>query len=136
MSKHLFYTTYKRNPVYVLLGWDKSMQGYFMVIDYLNSYKPSPLFSHASLKEPYPNSIDHFLHVLKRELRLFVPNQMIIEVIQDAKSETDIDTKEVIHALIDGCHQREEGIIEMLNGAVVRIKAPKIQNRMMDIHAN
>jgi len=136
MSKHLFYTVYKRTPAYVLLGWDKLMQGYFMVIDYLNTHKSSPLFSHTFLKEPYPNSIDYFLHVLEKEMALSVPDEMIIEIIQDAKAKTDVGEKDVIHALIDGCHQREEGVIDTINGAVVRIKAPKIQNGMIGRHNN
>jgi len=131
MSKHIFYTLYKYKPAYVLLGWNKSMCGYLMVIDYLNSPKPSPLFSHMFLKEPYPNSIDPLLHALEKEFKLSVPDEMVLEILQDAKVKESVDKKEVIHALINNCHQREEGVIDTINGRVVRIKAPKIQQRLM-----
>jgi len=136
VSKHLFYTIYRKHPAYVLLGWDKSLQGYFMVVDYLNHPRSSPLFNHADLTEPYPNSIDYFLRVLEKELAFPVPDEMIIEIIQDAKAKEDTNTKEVIHAVIDGCHQREEGIIDTISGAVVRVKSPKILSKLMDAHNN
>ena len=129
MSKHIFYTLYKYKPAYVLLGWNKSMCGYFMVIDYLNSPEPAALFNHRQLKEPYSQSIESLLHVLEKEFKLSVPDEMIVEILQDTTA--NIDKKSVIHALIDGKYQREEGIINTLNGRVIRVKAPKIQHKLM-----
>ena len=92
------------------------MQGYFMVIDYVNSLKPAPLFSHVFLKPPYPRTVDTLLHVLEKEFKLSVPDPMLAEVLQDAKA--NIGQKEVRHVLVDGKHQRDEGVIDTFNGVV------------------
>ena len=33
MSQHLYLSAYKGQPVSILMGWDRPMQGFFMVIE-------------------------------------------------------------------------------------------------------
>lgn len=86
MSQHCYHSTYQGQPITILMGWDRPLQGFFMVIheeekeDYVYTNLEDPtLFSFGG----FPHSLDHFQQKLI-ELRLSVPAQMIQEIKKDA----------------------------------------------------
>ncbi|MCW5589670.1 MAG: hypothetical protein KIT27_08425 [Legionellales bacterium] len=105
MSQHLFKVFHNETPTYVLMGWDRPLQGFFMVI-----YKPlesdAPYYSNLDQEESHPNHIQPFLTVLKQH-HIFVPQQMIDEIIEDANN--NIGNKEVFHHIVAGVHRRSIG---------------------------
>lgn len=86
MSQHCYQSTYQGQPITILMGWDRPLQGFFMVIheeekeDYVYTNLEDPtLFSCSG----FPHSLDHFQQKLI-ELRLSVPALMIQEIKKDA----------------------------------------------------
>lgn len=130
MSRHLFHLRYKNKPAYVLIGWNRAMQGYSMVLDYTNNLQNTPLFSNTQLKNAYPHSIEIFLDILEREFKLFLPDAMLVEILRDARQ--NIGTKDVVHFIINGCHKRGEDIIDTFNEKIFSL-AGKHQNTSFDI---
>lgn len=92
MSQHLFPTTHAGRQVQVTMGWDRPLQGFFMLIEfqeakdgdylYLNLDDES-LEKHGGL----PPTLEPFLSKLD-ELHIQVPEQMIAQVRADARTNT------------------------------------------------
>ncbi|GAB4223542.1 MAG: hypothetical protein Tsb005_18990 [Gammaproteobacteria bacterium] len=82
MSQHHFYTQHAGERTHILLGWDKPLQGFFLVI-----HKPSdgdePYWSNLATVGLLPH-IDYFLQVLKTQ-GIDIPQPMIDAVLQDAR---------------------------------------------------
>ena len=76
MSQHLF----KVSSQQVLCGWDRPLQGYFLVIEHDDH--DSPVYSNLYEANPHPDSFDEFLVVLAR-FGLNVPDGLIEALMQD-----------------------------------------------------
>jgi hypothetical protein len=88
MSQHLYATTHESQPVTILMGWDRPLQGYFMLIERTDTKDADYLYS--NLGDPdllhcmgLPNTVHHFLDVLEN-LGLSVPATMLVEIGLDA----------------------------------------------------
>ncbi len=90
MSRHYFDTFHKGFPITVLLGWDRPMDYFFLVIE-----KPAELtdttmkvesddFLYSNLHEhdPFNHDLDYYRQVL-RYFQIVVPDSMFIEVQRD-----------------------------------------------------
>jgi hypothetical protein len=88
MSQHIFSTEYKGRSVSILMGWDRPLQGYFMVIEetdregYLYTNLDDPA---VSSNYGLPKSLDHFMRKLE-EFALSIPERMAQEIKADALS--------------------------------------------------
>jgi hypothetical protein len=88
MSQHNYATTYAGQPVNIMMGWDRPLQGYFLVIELSESRAEGCVYS--NLEDPalfpcmgMPDSLDHFLEKLD-ELNIAVPQAMIQQIEVDA----------------------------------------------------
>ena len=91
MSQHIFTTAHKGRPIEIMIGWDRPLQGYFMVIEYTdgaddddNPYLYSNL-NDADLPSSHPKELSEFLARLK-SLALAVPQKMLQEVLEDGRA--------------------------------------------------
>lgn len=106
MSQHRFVTNHGTRPVSILLGWDRPIGHYFMVIEYLDppssgdfssttngSKKPGAaeeieeddeylLYSNLNEPQPFNLSLSYF-HSKLAELGLWIPEQMFQQVAAD-----------------------------------------------------
>lgn len=86
MSQHVFASEYQGKPISILMGWDRPLQGFFMVIEvdgadeyiYTNLDDPTLAPFHG-----LPDSIDHFVEKLG-ELGLALPARMVQEIQNDS----------------------------------------------------
>lgn len=91
MSRHYFETTYKDHPVTVLLGWDRALGHYFLVIEKqvdfvdpdVTGFDDQYLYSNLYESNPFGLSLEHFKAVLHR-LKITVPANMFTEVQRDS----------------------------------------------------
>jgi len=86
MSQHLYLSAYKGQPVSILMGWDRPMQRFFMVIE----LEKAEGIVYSNLDDPdlgsdggLPDSLAHFAEKLD-ELGLSVPALMIQQIEIDA----------------------------------------------------
>lgn len=84
MSQHYFETTLHDQPAVVLMGWDRPLQGYFLVIMQEGANEEDMLYS--NLCDPallrfngLPPTLDYFKAKLS-EFGLKVPQRMIDEI--------------------------------------------------------
>lgn len=95
MSRHHFDTTHKGFPVTVILGWDRPMDYFFLMI-----HKPAELiddtmlvedddFLYSNLHEidPFGHDLDYYREVLRR-FQIVVPESMFIQVERDQELNT------------------------------------------------
>lgn len=87
MSQHYFETKHEEKPVTVVMGWDRRLQGFFMVIEKANTEEDEYIYSNLSDEALFsymglPPSLDYFLEVLQ-SFGLKVPQTMIDEVRAD-----------------------------------------------------
>lgn len=89
MSQHVLPTQCNGKAVEVLMGWDRPLQGFFLVIEVMDGESEEYLYS--NLEDPalmrwmgLPPTLDPFLAKLK-ELGITVPQQMVQEVEADAR---------------------------------------------------
>lgn len=106
MSQHIFYTIHNDELISILMGWDKPLQGYFMVIDKPDLGLDEPFWSNLINNNPnYPKTLDPFLKILSK-LKITVPKQMIDEILADG--DQNLGNKEVLHSFYDGMYKRTE----------------------------
>lgn len=121
MSQHYFFTELNDEPIKVQMGYDRPLDGYFMVIEKLNEpdeveeteddeddddYRDETLlYSNLYQPHPYPNSLDSYLAVLN-EMGIVVPQQMLNEITQDWVNR--VGNKVVYHSLKDGEYTRDQ----------------------------
>lgn len=92
MSRHYFNTSHRGFPVTIILGWDRPMNYFFLVIE-----KPDELIDDTALVEdddflysnlheidPFGHDLDYYRDVL-RHFQIDVPESMFIEVQHDAE---------------------------------------------------
>lgn len=81
MSQHYYVTTHKSRPVKITLGWDRPLQGYFMVIANLDAGPEEDDFLYSNLDDlelpkAQPDSIDPFIDRLE-QFGIELPYSMI-----------------------------------------------------------
>lgn len=86
MSQHVFESQHQGKPISILMGWDRPLQGFFMVIEVDGSED----YLYTNLDDPklapfhgLPASLDHFIKKLS-ELGLVIPARMVQEIQDDA----------------------------------------------------
>lgn len=90
MSQHVLKTQHDGRPVKVLMGWDRPLQGFFMVIERMDPRAPdvnmpdddgeeSYLYCNLDHEDSHPITLTPFLKVLS-DLGIKVPDAMIKDV--------------------------------------------------------
>lgn len=86
MSQHVFESQHQGKQISILMGWDRPLQGFFMVIEVNDSED----YLYTNLDDPklapfhgLPASLDHFIEKLG-ELGLAIPARMMQEIQDDA----------------------------------------------------
>ncbi len=108
MSRHYFKTTYAEKPIEVLMGFDRPLDGFFMVIDYLEEpdrYDDNDGYIYSNMweKNPHPDSLTPYLDKLA-ELDISIPAEMIKEV--EIDGQVKMGNKDIRHAVTDGAYTR------------------------------
>ena len=84
MSQHTLITEHEGRKVKVLMGWDRPLQGYFLVVEYIDTNKNDEyLYSNLEQKVSHPKSMQPFLDALS-VLSILLPKAMIDDVKNDA----------------------------------------------------
>lgn len=108
MSRHFFNTLHAGKPVQVLMGYDRPMAGYFMVIEYVKTPEEDEddgyLYSNLYELESHPRSLSGYLTTLS-ELGIVVPSEMISKI--EADGNANMGNKDVHHSLVNGLYSRE-----------------------------
>ncbi|MFT0546134.1 hypothetical protein ACMHYO_07220 [Allopusillimonas ginsengisoli] len=99
MSRHYFDTIHEGFPIIVLLGWDRPMNYFFLVIKkptalIENTMKIEDLYSNLQESDPFNHDLDYYREVL-RHFQILVPKSMFIEVQRDV--ERNIGNRVVKH---------------------------------------
>ncbi len=102
MSQHKYKTCLEKQEVTVLMGWDRPLQYFYLVIDANDS---DPVWSNLDLRNPYQNDLTLYKKVLNQH-GITVPEQMFSEILQD--KELDVGNKTVTHSIINGEYRREQ----------------------------
>lgn len=113
MSQHIAIIEHNSRSTRVLMGWDRPLQGFFLVISYCDTQDDESEFLYCNLDDKelrkcwgLPKSFDHFETVLKN-LNITVPREMIDETRKDQCNNvgnrvvvynTDTGAKEVYNA--------------------------------------
>jgi len=89
MSRHYFDTFHKGFPVTVLVGWDRPMNYFFLVIKkptglVENTMTFDDLYSNLQEIDPFNHDLDYYREVL-RHFQILVPESMFIEVQRDCE---------------------------------------------------
>lgn len=110
MSRHYFKTEYSGKPVEVLMGFDRPLDGFFMVIDYLEEPEDDEdeeddgyIFSNLWQEDPHPQTLKPYVDKLA-ELKISVPTEMIEEIEEDGRLK--MGNKNVRHSVVDGTYER------------------------------
>jgi len=94
MSQHHLYLEHEGKNTHILMGWDRPMQGYFLVIE-KDAAEDEPYWSNLThADDPYPKSIKPYLEVL-RDFNIDIPDSMIEALEEDGK--TNAGNREVLH---------------------------------------
>ena len=105
MSRHFFKTEYQGKPITVLMGFDRPMGGYFMVIEEDDQKDDDYIFTNLYEQITHPKTIKPYRDKLK-QLGIFVPVEMLMAI------ETDdtalMGNKDVYHSISNGTHQSHE----------------------------
>lgn len=91
MSQHHFETVHKDHPITVILGWDRPMQHFFLVIrkpaeltgDPKYFFDDEVLYSNLYDTNPFGHDLDYYSEVL-RHFQIVVPANMFVQVQRDA----------------------------------------------------
>ena len=103
MSQHCFYTAHEKEEIQIVMGWDRPLQGYFMVIQ-KDFDGDIPFWSNLDHEPSHPNNLDAFLSVLDK-LNIKIPLQMIDEILEDGKN--NMGNKVILHSIEDGIYTRK-----------------------------
>ncbi|MBQ4840015.1 hypothetical protein [Pseudoalteromonas luteoviolacea] len=106
MSRHYFNTEYQGNAITVLIGYDRPLGGFFMVIE--NASQEEDLYIYSNLYEQvtHPKSLEPYKSKLD-QLGIFVPVEMLLEV--EADGAALMGNKDVHHSIENGTHRRIVG---------------------------
>lgn len=91
MSQHHYACTWKGQPITIMMGWDRPLQGYFMVIEHDDFNGDDEGFIYSNLNDPelkpsrgMSQSVGYLLERLIG-LGLKVPQRMLDAIEADAK---------------------------------------------------
>ncbi len=91
MTQHYLKTTYKEKPVIVQAGWDRRMQGFYLVVDYVEERDRTdpdqPIFSNLSSGDSHPKTFVPFDLQLEK-MGVVIPNAMRLAIIRDGETNT------------------------------------------------
>ena len=88
------------------MGWDRPLQGFFMVIHKENDPEDEPFWSNLNHDPSHPQTLQPFIDVLGA-LEIHLPTEMIAEIHHDAC--INQGNKQVIHVLTPkGYHRIED----------------------------
>ncbi|MGP3790509.1 hypothetical protein [Pseudomonas sp. B392_1p] len=112
MSRHYFDTLHKGFPVTVVLGWDRPMAYFFLVIekppelidDTMKVEDEDFLYSNLQESDPFSHDLGYYREVL-RHFQIVVPESMFIEVQRDL--ERNIGNRVVDHQADGSFSERE-----------------------------
>lgn len=93
MSQHVYLTQHSGRPVKVLMGWDRPLQGFFMVVERMDPRAPnmndpdddgeeSYLYCNLDHEDSHPITLTPFLTVLSN-FGIKVPDAMIKDLRRD-----------------------------------------------------
>lgn len=102
MSQHHYFVMHSGEMTHVLMGWDKPLQYFFMVIE-KESDLEEPFWSNLNCDSPFQKNLIYYRQVLD-ELQIVIPGEMLEEIERDAMS--NIGNKEVTHRFLNGVHYR------------------------------
>lgn len=97
MSQHEYISTYQGRPVRVLMGWDRPLQGFFMVIDETQNLSDEYVYSNLEEEVPHPKSLEPFIQKLQ-ELGIPVPEKMLQAVEEDGEKNEGNNYKQWVDA--------------------------------------
>ena len=83
MSQHYYKTICHGKPVRIQIGWDKPLQGFYLVVLDLNN--DVYLYSNLEETESHPPVLDSFLDKLK-VLGIELPDEIISAVLSDKQN--------------------------------------------------
>lgn len=101
MNQHYFETAAKDRELRILAGWDRPLQGFFLVI--MDS-DGEVLASNLELPESHPKDFGVFQQMLD-EYGIVLPAEMVDEIIDDGAS--NMGNRVVWHYVKDGVHSRD-----------------------------
>jgi len=106
MSQHIYKTAYHGQPIEILLGYDKPMDGYFMVIEFTDPAIDDDFYLYSNLfeDEPFVPTLDRYLAVLSN-LGITLPQPIIEEVLEDGRNKAG--SKCVLHSIGNKEYVRE-----------------------------
>ena len=86
MSQHIHETVYNSRPINILTGWDRPLQGHFLVVEFTD--QPDE-YLYDNLSDPdlawcmgLPPTMDHFIEKLA-SLNISLPSEMLANVLVD-----------------------------------------------------
>ncbi len=106
MSQHHFFTEHEGKKTHVLMGWDRPLQGYFLVI-HKESDRDGLYWSNLDSEESHPKTLQPFIDVLQK-FTIVLPEEMIRAIQRDA--EQNIGNRQVIHQLTLNRYRCLEGV--------------------------
>lgn len=109
MSQHVFLCPIDSDFYAVLMGWDRPLQQYFLVV-YRAPMDDEPIYSNL-FDDILNPTLKYYLTKLD-DFKIVLPYQMVEELIQDAVN--NAGNKEVLHQIIDGEYLRKNGFAEVL----------------------
>ncbi|USR37588.1 hypothetical protein L1F06_012865 [Ectopseudomonas hydrolytica] len=95
MSQHRFDTVHKGFPITVILGWDRPMKHFFLIIkkppelidDAARVEDDDYLYSNLHERNPFNHDLDYYREVL-RHFQILVPESLFTEVQRDLENNT------------------------------------------------
>jgi hypothetical protein len=101
VSQHYYETAAKDRELRILAGWDRPLQGFFLVI--MDS-DGEVLASNLELPVSHPKNFSEFKPFLDK-YGIVLPDEMVDEIIDDGAS--NMGNRVVWHYVIDGVHSRD-----------------------------
>jgi hypothetical protein len=92
MSQHTYITKHQGRPITIQMGWDRPLQGFHMVIWYMDQSSDDDQYLYSNLEDmdlpaAQPSSLDPFLQRLI-QLGIEVPSSMVALVHLDGEANT------------------------------------------------
>lgn len=106
MSRHYFKTEYRGKAVTVLMGYDKPLGGFFMVIEDDGREDDEYICSNLYEEITHPKSLSPYRARLE-QLGIFVLDEMLMEI--EADGAVLMGNKDVYHSIVNGTHRRIVG---------------------------
>ncbi|HHF0534559.1 TPA: hypothetical protein ACPHXL_003520 [Vibrio alginolyticus] len=106
MSRHYFKTEYQGKAITILMGYDRPLGGFFMVIEDSGQEDDEYIYSNLNEEIAHPKSLEPYCAKLE-QLGIFVPAEMLMEI--EADGDALMGNKDVYHSIVNGTHRRIVG---------------------------